>query len=192
MGESTTRQRIQDSAANLFHQYGYAGVTIRGIAEDAGVSPALVMKLFGSKAALYTISTPQVGEPTTAEVPLDELGHYLVGRVVARARTGEKDPWAQGVFLTWQSPDPRLERDRFLDQVLSHVRAHLPDDLDGRDRADTVACLLIGLALALRPMALRDDLDEPAQQPFIDRYVALVQAVLEGHPPPTPDGTPTS
>ncbi|GAB77151.1 transcriptional regulator, TetR family [Austwickia chelonae] len=182
MGENTTRQRIQASAGRLFHQHGYAGVTIRGIAEDAGVSPALVMKLFGSKASLYTISTPQVGASTTAEVPLDELGHYLVGRVIARARTGEKDPWAQGVFLTWQSPEPRLERDRFLDQVVSHVRAHLPDNRDGHDRADTVTCLLIGLALALRPMQLRDDLDEPSQQAFIDRYAALVQDVLEGTP----------
>ncbi|MBW3085394.1 hypothetical protein KEM60_01594 [Austwickia sp. TVS 96-490-7B] len=180
---TTTHERIRDSAGRLFHELGYTGVTIRGVADDAGVSPALVMKLFGSKAALYATCAPQVGQPSTENVPFEELGVYLVNRIVARIRTGEQDPWAQGVFLTWQSPDPDVERRLFADQVLSHVRAHLPDTDEARLRADIVGCHLVGLSLGLRTLNLRGDVDTAAQEQFIDRYSALIQAVLDGRDP---------
>ena len=70
MTEPSTQERIRRSASRLFHELGYTGVTIRGVADDAGVSPALVMKLFGSKAALYAVSTPEVGMPSTENVPV--------------------------------------------------------------------------------------------------------------------------
>lgn len=180
MTETSTQERIRRSASRLFHELGYSGVTIRGVADDAGVSPALVMKLFGSKAALYAASTPEVGMPSTENVPFDELGNYLVMRVVARIRTGENDPWAQAVFLTWQSPDPDVERRRFVDQVVTHVLRHLPNDDEGRARAHAVSCLMVGLALGLRTLGLRDDAPQAAQDAFIERYCGLVQATLEG------------
>lgn len=48
----TTRARIRDSALALFGAQGYTGTSVRAIAEQAGVSPALVMHHFGSKDAL--------------------------------------------------------------------------------------------------------------------------------------------
>lgn len=180
MTEPSTQERIRRSASRLFHELGYSGVTIRGVADDAGVSPALVMKLFGSKAALYAASTPEVGMPSTENVLFDDLGNYLVSRVVARIRTGENDPWAQAVFLTWQSPDPDVERRRFVEQVVTHVLRHLPDDEDGRARAHAASCQLIGLALGMWTLGLRDDASPAAQDAFVERYGALVQASLEG------------
>ena len=183
MTETSTQERIRRSASRLFHELGYSGVTIRGVADDAGVSPALVMKLFGSKAALYAASTPEVGMPSTENVPFDELGRYLVSRVVARIRTGESDPWAQAVFLTWQSPDPDMEKRRFVDQVVVHVLQHLPADDDGRARAHAAVCQLVGLALSLRTLGLRENASPAAQDAFISRYADLVQAALESSSP---------
>ena len=180
MTEPSTQERIRRSASRLFHELGYSGVTIRGVADDAGVSPALVMKLFGSKAALYAASTPEVGMPSTENVPFEELGNYLVSRVVARVRTGESDPWAQAVFLTWQSPDPDVERRRFVEQVVTHVLRHLPDDDDGRARAHAASCQLVGLALGLRTLGLSDGVSSAAHDAFIERYCVLVQSALEG------------
>lgn len=183
MTESSTQERIRRSASRLFHELGYSGVTIRGVADDARVSPALVMKLFGSKASLYAASTPEVGMPSTDNVPFEELGNYLVSRVVARIRTGESDPWAQAVFLTWQSPDPDVERRRFEEQVVTHVLRHLPDDEDGRARAHAASCQLIGLALGLRTLRLRDAVPQAAQDAFVERYCMLVQAALDSRIP---------
>lgn len=48
----TTRARIRDAALDRFPREGFAATTIRAIAEDAGVSPGLVVHHFGSKEGL--------------------------------------------------------------------------------------------------------------------------------------------
>ena len=45
----TARARIRDAAFELIAQQGVRGATLRGIAREAGVSPALVNHHFGSK-----------------------------------------------------------------------------------------------------------------------------------------------
>jgi AcrR family transcriptional regulator len=48
----TTRARIRDAALSRFPRDGFGGTTIRAVAADAGVSPALVVHHFGSKDGL--------------------------------------------------------------------------------------------------------------------------------------------
>lgn len=48
----TARARIRDAAIRLFGSGGFAATSVRAIAEEAGVSPALVIHHFGSKEAL--------------------------------------------------------------------------------------------------------------------------------------------
>lgn len=50
--DQTGRARIRDAAINRFADDGVDGTSIRAIAADAGVSPALVMHHFGSKDGL--------------------------------------------------------------------------------------------------------------------------------------------
>lgn len=50
--DRTARARIRDEALQLFAEYGPDAVTVRGIAERAGVSPALVIRHYGSKDGL--------------------------------------------------------------------------------------------------------------------------------------------
>lgn len=50
--DRTTRARIRDAALRRFAQDGFAAGTVRTIAADAGVSPALVMHHFDSKQGL--------------------------------------------------------------------------------------------------------------------------------------------
>jgi AcrR family transcriptional regulator len=45
----TARARIRDAALMQFAERGFAGATIKGIAEQAGVSPGLVQHHFGTK-----------------------------------------------------------------------------------------------------------------------------------------------
>lgn len=55
LGEDrTARARIRDAAIGRFAADGVAGASVRAIAADAGVSPALVIHHFGSKDALRT------------------------------------------------------------------------------------------------------------------------------------------
>lgn len=48
----TAAARIRDAALSRFPRDGFAATTVRSIAEDAGVSPALVIHHFGSKEGL--------------------------------------------------------------------------------------------------------------------------------------------
>lgn len=50
--DRTARARIRDAALHLFGERGVKATTVRAIAEDAGVSPALVVHHFGSKQGL--------------------------------------------------------------------------------------------------------------------------------------------
>ena len=52
-GDSGTREAILDAARKRFAAHGYAGATIRRIAADAGVDPALVHHFFGTKERLF-------------------------------------------------------------------------------------------------------------------------------------------
>jgi AcrR family transcriptional regulator len=52
-GRSGTREAILASARRLFAELGYDRATLRAIAADAGVDPALVAHFFGSKQQLF-------------------------------------------------------------------------------------------------------------------------------------------
>jgi TetR/AcrR family transcriptional regulator, regulator of cefoperazone and chloramphenicol sensitivity len=49
----TTQARIRDAAIERLPKDRFAGTTVRAVAADAGVSPALVLHHFGSKEGLH-------------------------------------------------------------------------------------------------------------------------------------------
>jgi AcrR family transcriptional regulator len=55
-GDSGTREAILAAARRRFAENGYDGATIRGIAADAGVDPALVHHFHGTKERLFAAS----------------------------------------------------------------------------------------------------------------------------------------
>lgn len=55
-GTSKSRDAILAAAKTSFATDGFAATTIRKIAKDAGVDPALVMQFFGSKDVLFAAS----------------------------------------------------------------------------------------------------------------------------------------
>ena len=52
-GESGTREAILASARRSFYELGYDRTSVRGIAQAAGVDPALVIHFYGSKQQLF-------------------------------------------------------------------------------------------------------------------------------------------
>lgn len=88
----TARARIRDAALARFGTDGIAGTSVRAVAADAGVSPALVVHHFGSKEGLrqacddYVLDSIRSGGETASEA----LGEVLqaatpVRRYLARA-----------------------------------------------------------------------------------------------------------
>lgn len=60
--DRTTQARIRDAAIAQFAEHGVKGASIRAIAKEAGVSPALVIHHFGSKDALRTACDEHVAD----------------------------------------------------------------------------------------------------------------------------------
>jgi AcrR family transcriptional regulator len=102
------KKAIRDAATDLFGENGYGATGIREIAARAKTDPALVIRHFGSKEALF-LETMKVG-PAFSEVmagPLDDLGTRLV-----RYLLGEEGTTAiRGVYvaLTRASDRPEVQ-----------------------------------------------------------------------------------
>jgi len=73
-GPSDTRERILDSARNLFARNGLDITSIRAIAKDAGVDPALVHHYFGTKDALFLAAVDALASEIWQGVPESYVG----------------------------------------------------------------------------------------------------------------------
>lgn len=73
-GDSGTREQILDAALYLFAERGYARTTIRAIAENAQVDPALVHHFFSNKEGVFdaAVNSPLSVSSAVGEAPLAE------------------------------------------------------------------------------------------------------------------------
>lgn len=81
-GNSDTRDRILESARELFARNGIRNTSIRAVAAAAGVDSALVHHYFGTKEKLFAAAVHIPIDPMAiigplSEVPIDELGYRL-------------------------------------------------------------------------------------------------------------------
>jgi AcrR family transcriptional regulator len=95
-GTSDTREAIGRSARRLFSERGYDRTTIRAIAADAGVDPALVLHFFASKQRLFLSVVELPFEPT------EVLPEVLAGE---RAEAGRR--FARFVVALLEDPESR-------------------------------------------------------------------------------------
>lgn len=72
------RGEILRSAAKVFSQKGYAGGSLRQIADEVGVSPAALMRHFPSKESLYIAVLDYWANESDVDVPAgdDGLGYF--------------------------------------------------------------------------------------------------------------------
>ena len=81
------------AAEELFSAYGFSAVTVRAIAERAGVSHALVHRYVGSKAEIYRAVLKQQEESILSAAPddpdlLDSAGLMFRQAVTGQSRDG--------------------------------------------------------------------------------------------------------
>jgi AcrR family transcriptional regulator len=63
---------VAHAALELFERRGWAGTTVRGVADVAGVSPKTVEALYGTKAALLEVSVDLAIRGDLAPVPMPQ------------------------------------------------------------------------------------------------------------------------
>lgn len=175
-GEQRTREAVLQVSRRLFGERGYAAVTIREVAAECGISPAMVMKVAGSKERLYADATPLEPAPLDHDQPLEGMGELLVRRLLDRRSQDLAEPWLRALYLVHDAPDPEAARAEFRVRFLARFAAAGPE---GRRRGDLVACALIGLAAGARSFRLlppgATDLDLVVRE-----YGGLLQQLLDG------------
>jgi AcrR family transcriptional regulator len=157
-GRQDTRAGILAAARELFAERGYDGASIRSIAAEAAVDPALVHHYFRTKEQLFlaVVQPPvEVAEifPKLFGGEIDGLGERLV-RTFLTAWEGPVSGPAFHSLLRSAVSHPmtgRLVREFFTTQVVRRAQRALADEVDPAEiptRASLVASQMFGLALA--------------------------------------------
>ncbi|WP_214413257.1 TetR/AcrR family transcriptional regulator [Sphaerisporangium fuscum] len=180
-GTADTRGEIVAAARKIFAEKGFDKATIRGIAREAGVDPALVHHYFDTKEGIFVAALQLPVDPTTAvplilQGPREEIGERLVRFVL----TLTSDPQAR-------EPVMALMRSAMTnDQIVAMMREFITGAVLNRvvealgirpvrmevAFAQMIGVILMRYVLRLEPLA-SVDLDELVEllAPTIQRYL---------------------
>ncbi|MCV7031691.1 TetR/AcrR family transcriptional regulator [Mycobacterium sherrisii] len=182
-----TKAAILAAARERFGSAGFQGTTIRGIAADAGVDPAMVMRYYGSKDKLFAAAAEfDLRFPDVAALDRTQLGRSLVRHFLQR---WEDDAL---VILLRSSATNTEAAQRMQDIFQAQIQplaAALVPEAQAATRAGLVATQILGMALCrfvLRlPPVVQMSNDEVVEWlgPTIQRYLAAPEAdVAAGNP----------
>jgi len=179
-GESGTRAAILSAACAAFAEAGYDRATIRGIAAEAGVDPALVLHYFGSKEALFEdclelpIRPQEIFERGTAAGP-EQLGVTVVRAFLEAWEPPETRLRLQAMLRSAMTNETAMGmiRDLLVREVFGPITQALGVP-DAQLRATLVGSQLVGLGMMRFVGRL-----EPLASASIDELVAAVGPTVQ-------------
>ncbi|MBF6444914.1 TetR family transcriptional regulator [Nocardia farcinica] len=179
-GRSGARQAILDAARVRFAEHGFDRTSIRAVAADAGVDPALVHHYFGTKQQLFTavVDLPVDPEAVLAVIdatPVEQLGATII-RAVTTIWDSPAGPAVVAVARTLLTgAEPALARTFVLEVVLERVRRRIATDTDdGRARVALAASQMMGIMVARKIIGV-----EPLASMPLDELAAAVGPTLQ-------------
>lgn len=186
-GQSDTRSKILAAARTQFIAVGYRAATVRSIAAQAGVDPALISYFFGSKQHLFGEALALRANPAEiiAEAmagPLDELPRRLLTVLLETWDQPENQPTLLAIAQAGAGPDSSALTRSFVEEVLAVpiterlLREGAPA---GEVRLCTALVLtqLVGVIYA-RYVLAADPVAAIPRQEFIDRFTPALNAVV--------------
>lgn len=183
------RQRILDAARSRFARHGYDGTTVRAIAADAGVDPAIVYYFFGSKPRLFAEVIKLPGSPRESvtsllETGLGDLGARYVRRFLEVWDAAEDfEPLLALVRSTSAHDESASLLRTFIEREVSDRFVAALDTPDSRLRVALVHSLLMGVAVA-RYLARLEPIASASHDALVAWLGPIVQQCLTG---PAPD-----
>lgn len=183
-GTPDTRQTIIEVARGKFAERGYDATSVRSIAAEANVDPALVIHYFGTKDGLFVAAT---GLPDDLPVLFAGLAalpraDFVMALVLGYLRLADSDASRNSIIALVRSA---VSNDRaaamlreFLTAELLPVITGFTGRSDARLRASLIAAQLIGMAmlrhvLRVEPLASAAPREIAALAvPAIEQYLA--------------------
>ncbi|HZP87758.1 MAG TPA: TetR family transcriptional regulator [Burkholderiales bacterium] len=142
-----TRANILAVARQRFAAEGYERATIRAIAADAQIDPALVMRYYGNKEGLFAAAAEfDLRLPDLTALPRRKIGAALVDHFLAR---WEEDDVMKALLRAATTNDIAAERLRaiFARQVVPAIARLCRDPAEAPSRAGLVSSQFLGFAL---------------------------------------------
>lgn len=208
-GASVTRQIIVDSARLKFAECGYEGATLRAIAQEARVDPALIHHFFASKrgvfsAAMADLLMPADLIPEIIAPGLDGLGERLMRMFVTLWEDGTTQNLLLGVIRSAVSHEEAAELLR--EFISTEVLGRLGDVVEPPHRDLRVALVgsqMVGVIMAryvvkVEPIASADpEMLVAVMSPTIQHYLAgdirtSLNTSTQKEPAWISDGTPNN
>ncbi len=183
-GAPDTRAAILGAARERFAAQGYAGTSVRAVASDAGVDPALVHHYFGSKDDLFLEALEVKVDPRQAMAPVIEGGVDGAGERLMRIFVtvwGDEESRLPLLALVRGIVDPggqQLLRDGFQKMVFGPLGTALGLDQPERRMAH-VGSQLVGLVVMRYVLVVEPLASMPADQ-VVATYAPVIQGYLSG------------
>jgi AcrR family transcriptional regulator len=183
-GPTTTREAIADAARRQFAELGYDRATLRGIAGEAGVDAALVVRFYGSKDGLFRevmALPPMVAEAIErlADGPTETVGRRLAEVIVGMLENPRSRAVVLGRIRSASShPDAAALVRETVTRDLGRLVAAVTDD-EPEIRAVLVGSQVVGLALARHVVHVEPLASMPAAD-VIDYVAPTFQHYLVG------------
>lgn len=182
-GNSGTRAAIMQAALALFSRQGYDKVSLRAVAREADVDPALIHHYFESKAELFSRSVldaelrpAAILERITAG-PADEIGRRAVHEFIAAWQVpGARDRFTAMFRAAVNDEGARRPLVEFLNREIFVKLAQSQGHANATLRANLAVSALLGLVMA------RDILEIPALASLKeDALIRGLGAALQQH-----------
>jgi AcrR family transcriptional regulator len=182
-GESTTRETIVAAATRQFAEFGYDRTTLRSVAAEARVDPALIVHFFGSKQRLFLAGVELPIDPATLVEQVAMGARSKVGARLAAAFLGAledaaaRSRWVAMIRAAASEPEAaRVLREVLETRVFAPIAEALGAD-DARFRATLAGTQMVGLGMAryvvgVEPIASADPAKLAAAiAPTLQRYL---------------------
>lgn len=172
-----TRVRILAAARLAFCRAGFDQIGVRELAADAGADPAVVIRLFVSKEALFAaVAADAFGLEPPFDGPLAGLGIRIARFLTGKAEACDDPPAFDAFrFLLHSAASPvaapilsRSLHESFIDPLARHLGGS-----DAPARAALLAATVLGF------VTLRLALASPALEGATERLGACLQACLD-------------
>ncbi|WP_280401582.1 TetR family transcriptional regulator [Nocardia carnea] len=177
-----TKAAILAAARERFAADGYDRATIRAIAADAGIDPAMVMRYFSNKEGLFAAAVEfDLELPDLAAIERERIGAAVVAHFLER---WERDEALLILLRAGVTSEAVAERMRsILAAQLQPVITRVSDDPgDGPVRAALAASQMLGMALCRYVLAFPPLVAMPREE--VIRWLSpVVQSYLTGDSP---------
>jgi len=192
------RDALLEAAGRLFAMHGASEVSIRRVATEAGVTPAMVHYYFGGKEGLYDAllerTLARIVERVRAvanrrgdqtDGPAGRIGALLEVFMAAFAA----EPWVPTIVVREVLSEGGRLRERFIEDYASHIAILLPgllrSEIDGgglRDDLDPELAFLSLMGMVVMPFVARPVVERVLGidygDEFVRRFVAHTQRLF--------------